>query len=105
MVEMYRTEQWVHLRSSDDWEALYVNGNKLQENHSIDVIDCCLCLEDVITNGFYFTHDYVDWDYISNEEFTEDILFPEKLDKDDIDRFDYYENNTEDPTEDHELPF
>ena len=70
---------------TDDWRAIYLNDEKVFEDHNIDIQDICKELQNLIThNGdVYKQPDYItsikgEYYYV-NESYAEEYGFPEKF--------------------------
>jgi len=75
---------WVHLRSSNYWEALYLNGELKDSFDSLSAADVFdLLLEDP-SNYFEFTSDWVDSETFSTIGFD---AFPKTINKSDIGKY------------------
>lgn len=61
---------------SDDWEALYINNNKVDEGHRIEIKDVCDALEYLIESRGVTIHKIIGENYYLNEEYIEDNGFP-----------------------------
>ena len=61
---------------SDDWEALYVNNNKVDEGHRIEIKDVCDALQYLIETRGINIHKITGENYYLNEEYAEDNGFP-----------------------------
>ena len=61
---------------SDDWEALYINNNKVDEGHKIEIKDVCDSLEYLIESRGVTINKIKGENYYLNEEYAEDNGFP-----------------------------
>ena len=61
---------------SDDWEALYINNNKIDEGHRIEIKDVCNALQYLIESKGISIHKITGENYYLNGEYAEDNGFP-----------------------------
>jgi len=64
---------------SDDWEAIYINNNKVDEGHKIEIKDVCDSLEYLIESRGVTINKIKGENYYLNEEYVEDNGFPLKF--------------------------
>ena len=82
-------ENWLHLRTTYRWEALYLNGKKKWEDHEISKSELVEFIQKNIKGPFEFTEDYVDENAVENDEDSKYGIefFPKQITKDSIDEF------------------
>lgn len=76
----------IETRSMDDWEVMYINGEKVLENHRLDLYDIlgALADEDIITwKHKHFEEPEDDPEYFYPDGvIINDMAFPDKLKED-----------------------
>ena len=71
--------------ASEDWRAIYLNDEKVLEDHNVDIQDICDELQKLISNNYdiYKQPDYItsikgEYYYL-DDEYAEEYGFPDKF--------------------------